>query len=227
MTERTALPLAAWRAFLARPRLAWSTLFGMLMYGAGALFLEVPNTTVALVAWNTAVLVYLALAWDLMSRADAQGIRDNAPSQDEGRMVILVVVVLAAVAVLVAVGSQLGQVKGMQGTRRALHIGLAALTVLTSWFFTQVLFALHYAHDFYVCRIRGAEDPLSFPGTSDPDYGDFFYFACIIGTSAQTADVSFNGAALRPVGTLHCIQSFFFNAGLLALSINLAAGLFA
>ena len=102
---------------------------------------------------------------------------------------------------------------------------LAAFTVFTAWLFTQVLFALHYAHDFYLCRVRGAQDPLTFPGTADPSYADFFHFACVIGTASQTADISFNGSALRPVGTLHCVVAFFFNATLLALSINLAAGL--
>ncbi len=97
--------------------------------------------------------------------------------------------------------------------------------MLTSWLFTQVLFAQHYAHDFYAARSHGGPDPLQFPGTPDPGYGDFFHFACVIGTSAQTADVSFNGAGLRAVGTLHCVVAFFFNATLLSLSINIAAGL--
>jgi uncharacterized membrane protein len=133
--------------------------------------------------------------------------------------------VLGAVAVLLAVGTQLAQVKDMHGPARGAHMGLAALTVVTSWLFTQVLFALHYAHDFYLARLRGTPDPLQFPGTDEPTYSDFFYFACIIGTSAQTADVSFASTKVRPVGTLHCVLSFFFNAALLALSINLAAGL--
>ena len=34
-----------------------------------------------------------------------------------------------------------------------------------------------------------------------------------------------DGSALRGVGTLHCVLAFFFNATLLALSINIAAGL--
>jgi uncharacterized membrane protein len=67
---------------------------------------------------------------------------------------------------------------------------------------------------------------LTFPGTTDPGYGDFFYFAAIIGTSGQTADVSFNGSDMRPVGTVHCILAFFFNTTVLALTINTAAGLF-
>ncbi|MGZ5846922.1 MAG: DUF1345 domain-containing protein, partial [Ramlibacter sp.] len=130
-----------------------------------------------------------------------------------------------AAAVLLAVGSQLAQVRQLHGTERALHLSLALLTIVTAWLFTQVLFALHYAHDFYIARHRQLPDPLQFPGTADPDYGDFFYFSCIIGTSAQTADVSFTGSALRRIGTLHCVVAFFFNATLLALSINVAAGL--
>ena len=51
----------------------------------------------------------------------------------------------------------------------------------------------------------------------------FFYFAAIIGTSAQTADVSFTTSAMRRLGTAHCIISFFFNTTVLALSINIAA----
>jgi uncharacterized membrane protein len=72
---------------------------------------------------------------------------------------------------------------------------------------------------------RDQADPLLFPGTPEPGYGDFIYFACVIGTSGQTADVSFNGSALRRVGTLHRVLALFFNATLLALSINIAAGL--
>src|SRR5439155_19305727 len=131
--------------------------------------------------------------------------------------------VLAAVAVMVAVGTQLSQVRDLHGTPRVLHILLAVITVVSSWLFTQNVFAQHYAHDFYLARLRGARDPLTFPGTDEPLYLDFFYFASIIGTSGQTADVCFNGSALRPVGTVHCIIAFFFNASLLALSINVAA----
>jgi uncharacterized membrane protein len=133
--------------------------------------------------------------------------------------------VLAAAAVLLAVGTQLATVKDLQGPARTLHIGLAGLTVLTNWLFTQVLFALHYAHDFYAARIRGEPELLVFPGTPDPLYADFVYFAVVIGTSGQTADVAFNGTAIRRVGALHCVLAFFFNATLLALAINITAGL--
>jgi uncharacterized membrane protein len=179
----------------------------------------------ALVAWNGTALLYLLLVLHLTLSDDAAAMRRRALRQSDGRIAVLVLVVLAAAAVLLAVGSQLASVKDMQGTQRTLHVGLAAVTVVSSWSFTQVLFALHYAHDFYLARLRHQDDPLIFPGTPDPGYGDFIYFACVIGTSGQTADVSFNGPGLRRVGTVHCVLAFFFNATLLALTINIAAGL--
>jgi uncharacterized membrane protein len=213
------------RAFRARPRLLVAPIVGVLVYVIGRDVLAESASATTLVAWNTGALLYLALAWHTMSRTGVQGIRERAVTQDEGRLAILALVVLAALAVLLAAGTQLAQVKDLHGRARIAHVSLAALTVFTSWLFTQALFALHYAHDFYLCRVRGAPDPLLFPGTADPGYGDFFHFSCVIGTASQTADISFTGSALRPVGTLHCVLAFFFNATLLALSINLAAGL--
>jgi uncharacterized membrane protein len=148
------------------------------------------------------------------------------PFWDEGKLAILALVIIAAGAILLAVGTQLALARELHGTQRAWHVLLAVVTVLTSWLFTQVLFAFHYAHDFYLARVRGERDPLEFPGTADPTYGDFFHFSCVIGTSGQTADISFMGSAMRPVGTVHCIVAFFFNASLIALSINVVAGSF-
>jgi uncharacterized membrane protein len=214
-----------WRALRARPRLGWSALAGIAVWLAGPHLLGLHESAWILIGWNTGALLYLVLAWDMTRHTPVQAIRARSADQDEGARAILLLVVLGAVAVLLAVGTQLAQVKDMHGVARGAHMGLAALTVVTSWLFTQVLFALHYAHDFYLARLRGTPDPLQFPGTADPTYADFLYFACIIGTSAQTADVSFATSGVRPVGMLHCVLSFFFNAALLALSINLAAGL--
>ena len=214
------------RALQARPRLWSSMAVGLLV----ALLL--PTAWVshpasrALVGWNTGALLYLVLAWEMMRGAHAGSMRRRALRQHEGRLIILTGVVLAAVAVLVAIASQLAAVKNLDGMARVPHLALTALTVTSSWLFTQAMFALHYAHDFYAARERGLPDLLSFPGTPDPDYGDFFYFACVIGTSGQTADVAFTSSALRRIGTLHCVLAFAFNTTVLALSVNIAAGLF-
>jgi len=125
-----------------------------------------------------------------------------------------------------AIVAELSMVKDLTGDLRRSHVALAGLTLASSWAFTQVTFALHYAHDFYDTVDQGDSGGLLFPGTHTPDYADFLYFAIVIGTSAQTADVSFTSRSMRRTGTLHCVLAFFFNTTLLALTINIASGLF-
>ncbi len=64
-----------------------------------------------------------------------------------------------------------------------------------------------------------------FPGTATPDYFDFLYFSYIIGVASQTADVEITAKEMRRVSLAHSILAFFFNSAVLALTINIAAGL--
>jgi uncharacterized membrane protein len=98
--------------------------------------------------------------------------------------------------------------------------------VLSSWAFIQMMFALHYAHDYYAAACHGRPVGLRFPDDDNPYYGDFFYFSAIIGTSGQTADVAFVTKPMRRIGSLHCILAYLFNTTVLALVINIAASLF-
>lgn len=147
--------------------------------------------------------------------------------QDEGKFVILTVVTIASVFNLAAIVAELAVAKNMFGMQKYLHIGLAAFTIVSSWAFTHMMFALHYAHDYYVARTNGQPVGLEFPGEEHPDYGDFLYFAFVIGTSGQTADVNITSRAMRRIGLLHCVLAFLFNTTVLALTINIAAGLLA
>ena len=214
------------RLLKTRPRLWASIVLGLLVLAllsaSGALDLK----SRALVAWNVGAVVYLALALHLVWGAKPAQMQARALQQSEGRVLVLAMVVVAAVAVLLAVASQLAATQGLPASQKTPHVLLAALTVVSSWLFTQTLFAMNYAHDFYAVRAAGADDVLLFPGTPEPLYADFFYFASIIGTSGQTGDVAFNSGTLRPVGTLHCVLAFFFNTTVLALTVNIAAGLF-
>ena len=106
------------------------------------------------------------------------------------------------------------------------HVALAGLTVFLSWTFMQTMFALHYAHEYYIDRNGKPAGGLDFPGDEKPDYWDFVYFAIVIGASAQTADVSITSKIIRRLVTLHSTVAFFFNAIILALTISIGAGLF-
>lgn len=217
--------LPGFRHLRIRPRLWSSVVIGMI----AALLLPSDwvghALTRGLIGWNVGALLYLALTFAMMSRATAASMRSRAKLQDEGQYTILLLVSIATLAVLIAIAAQLAYAKDTHGALKAAHIGLAFLTVITAWLFTQTMFALHYAHEFHMSRGASASPAFVFPGTDEPDFFDFLYVACIIGTSGQTADVSFSARRTRRVGLIHCVLAFFFNTTLLAMTINVAAGL--
>jgi uncharacterized membrane protein len=218
-----------WLAFISlirsRPRLFSSMLVGVLVVFLIPDSLALHGITRAIVGWNTGACIYLILAARMMFWANPEKIRARALEQDDGKFVVLGMVVVAAIASLGAIVAELAVVKDMHGMLRYSHISLTVLTILSSWAFTQVMFALHYAHDFYFAMENGRPAGLEFPGETEPDYGDFLYFSCVIGTSGQTADVSFTSRKMRRTGLIHSVLAFFFNTALVALAINIASSL--
>lgn len=209
----------------ARPRLFFAFILGAGLYLVLPSLLLVGDTTRFLLSWNASVCLYLLLAGFMMAQSSPEKIRRRALHQDDGRKTVLVLVVLTAMASLLAIVDELSVVKNLSGTVRMGHIALTALTVVMSWLFTHLMFALHYAHDYYLNLSRHQPPGLVFPGDETPDYGDFLYFAGVIGTSGQTADVSITTRAMRRTSLAHCVLSFFFNVAVLAFTINIAASL--
>ena len=209
----------------ARPRLVLAFFWGLLIYLGLPWLLDWRDTTRFLFSWNAAVCLYLLLAGEMIVRSTHEKIRQRSLEQDVGRKTVLLLVVIAAVASLLAIVDELSAVKNLTGQRRLGLITLTALTVLTSWVFTHLMFALHYAHDYYLNVSRGLPPGLDFQGSEAPDYGDFLYFAGVIGTSGQTADVALTTRSMRRTGLIHCVLSFFFNTAVLSLTINIAASL--
>ena len=179
-----------------------------------------------LVAWNVGTCLYVLLAAIMMTRSSSQNMRRRAQIQDDGQFVILILVVISSVASLVAIAGELAVVKDMHGLIKIEHVCLAGLTVVSSWAFIQVMFALHYAHDYYAAQALNQSPGLQFPEDDHPEYGDFFYFSAVIGTSGQTADVAFVTKPMRRIGSIHCILAYLFNTTVLALLINIGASLF-
>ena len=213
------------RLILSRPRLFSSILVGMLVVFFLPKSLALHEITRAIVGWNVGAWLYLMLAARMMFWTTREKMRARAIEQDDGKFVVLGMVIVAAIVSIGAIVAELAVVKDMHGMLRYAHITLAVLTILSSWAFTQVMFALHYAHDFYVAKECGSPGGLEFPNATAPDYSDFLYFACVIGASGQTADVSFSSRAMRRTGLVHCVLAFFFNTTLVALTINIASSL--
>ncbi len=213
------------RVMAARPQLFVCGALGLMVALFTPMSVLETQLTRTIVGWNVGACLYLLLAAHTMLWSTHERMRQRAMRHGEGKRIVLAFVVLAALVSLGAIVAEMAVAKDMHGFERNVHVALAILTLLSSWAFTHVMYALHYAHDFYLAQSQGREGGLDFPGSTKPDYSDFLYFALIIGTSAQTADVSVTSRALRRTLTLHCVLAFFFNATLIALTINIVSGM--
>ncbi|MCP4615148.1 MAG: DUF1345 domain-containing protein [Bradyrhizobium sp.] len=185
-------------------------------------FLLLPESlrlvTRALVGWDVFATIYLVLAYIMMYRCDQSHIKSSSRLQDDGRILILIVTQLGALASIAAIVFELGA-----SNKSVPGLSLAVVTIALSWVLVHTSFALHYAHDYY----RGSKPGgLQFPSgnsSEKPDYWDFVYFAFVIGMTAQVSDVGITDKIIRRTATVHGIISFVFNTALLALMVNIAA----
>lgn len=178
---------------------------------------------------DTGMICFLLLTWRAMVITTPQVMRNYAQKEDVGHFIILGLVLGSAVLSLMALAYLLKTTKGLVGLVLIGHLGLSIATILIAWSLVHTIFALHYARDYYRdghirlkdCQVNG----LMFPNEAEPDYWDFLYFSFIIGMTGQVSDVSITSRRLRKLALFHGVLSFFFNTAILAMSINIIAGL--
>jgi len=200
-----------------RPVLLAAAAMG-LVSGAVAGAAGVPLPTAVLSGWCAGVLAHAVPSFMLMQRATPESIRRRAEALDEGEGAVLATTLIAAIASLGAVLWYLAS--GGGGAPSAGEVALALGTILLSWSFVHLLFAVRYAHEYWQ-----AGGGLDFPGGEKPEWGDFLYFAFTIGMTFQTSDVTVSGRALRQLTLVHALVAFLFNMFVLAAAVNMAAGL--
>lgn len=175
-----------------------------------------------LLAFDVAAASFLLTTASMMMRSTTSSMRRRAQTQREGRWSVLVAGMTVSLATMGALGMELHSGKGAS----LLQVILAASTIVLSWGFFNTLFALHYAHAYYDNDILGTTPAgLEFPGTEAPDYWDFMYFAFVLGMTFQVSDVQISSRALRRLALLHGLIAFFFNVVIIALTVNVIAGL--
>lgn len=206
--------------------LSLSTLVGVILPQSIRLIARVIAT------WDVGAISFLALALLIMAFADYKKIRQNARRQDEGRFAIFIFMVAAACTSLLSIAFLLKGTKDLSPILVTLHVVLAIVTVVSSWLLIHTMFALHYAHTYYGNdKETNSEDSkdhaggLDFPEEKQPDYWDFLYFSFVIGMTAQVSDIQVTSRPMRRLALIHGVLSFFFNTVIVALSINIIAGL--
>lgn len=222
--QTTRRPLTRLKVVRLHGRLLMATAVGIAV-GLALLATDLHPTARLLGGWNAGVLLYLMMIFSEARRGDIARLKRRAAEEDENAVILLLLTFLAAIASLVAVVIELAGSRDAQGLQLALRVGLAMGTILLSWFFVHTEFALHYAHEFYGPGRDRAVHGLRFPGGAEPDYWDFLYFSLVIAMTSQVSDVAVASRQIRGVVSMHGVLSFFFNLGILALTVNMLSNL--
>lgn len=224
--------------------LRWQLHYRLLFSGAlsasiaTALPARLDWATRTLCIWDAGLLCFLVSTWIVMVRATPDTMRRIARSQDIQRPAILSLITTSACASLLAIFFMLRNAKALSAYPLGLHLALAGVTIVGSWLLVHTIFTLHYAHAYYQCsEDTGSENQethqettkqaggLDFPNDWEPDYWDFAYYSFVIGMTSQVSDVQTTSREMRRLTLLHGVLSFLFNTVILAMSINILAGL--
>ncbi len=214
--------MSALHVIAARPRLFGAALVGIVT--GLVLPASMHMLTRILVGWDAFCLLFLILSAHMFSIRHTGGIAADAERQEEGEWTIFWITVGGVTASFAAIIGEFSATKDVSaGTRAA----MVAATLLLSWLMTHTLFALRYAHEYYEQEGESGEVArgLDFPEDIAPDYWDFFYFSLVLGMTFQVSDVQITSRKLRRLAAAHGLLGFLFNTVILALSVNIGAGL--
>ena len=174
------------------------------------------------IGFDITAAAFLAALIPLIRAGDPATIRARAEANDANPVVVLLVTSLLVLVVMAAIAGELPAARQGNLPATAELIG----TLLLAWAFANSVYSLHYAHEYYTPPPHGAGDRggLDFPGTPEPDYVDFAYFAFTLGMTFQTSDVAVTSRRMRGVAILHSFAAFTFNIGVIAFTINALGG---
>jgi len=197
--------------------------------GITAFFLLPSDTSLTIriaFAWLIAGSEYLLLTYVMMYSSNEGNMLSLAKKEDDGAAIILLITILASLASLFTIVLILSAAKSLPMSQSLKHIGLVLATFVVSWLLVHTAFALHYAHAYYQEYEQTQLAPLLFANKPKPTYVDFLYFSMVVGMTCQTADVNIASSKIRFWVMIQGMTAFIFNTSLLALAINLIAGVF-
>lgn len=185
--------------------------------------------TIRLVAvYDASAVALLFSYWVITLRSNVAQTKLRAASQDPGRDIAFVIVLIAAVFGIVAALGILGRGPHEQTSQRTALVYVFGFgAVVFGWLLIHTTFLFRYAHLYYRDRDRNKESDrgLIFPGGGDPNYLDFAYFSFVVGMTFQVSDVQITDPIIRRVVLAHGLISFGYNTSILALVVNIVSNL--
>jgi uncharacterized membrane protein len=189
--------------------------------GAALLWQSTKPVVVVLAGWDIAAVIYLIRVWVAVGPMNAEVTARMARGEDPSNPVAELVVLVASVAALVAVGFALVKAGETTGGEKALLIGVGAISVVMSWLVVHTVYMLKYARSYYGEPTGG----IDFNERDRPAYLDFAYFTFTIGMTFQVSDTNITTKGIRRLALRHALLSYLFGAVILATAINVFASL--
>lgn len=206
---------------------------GNLRHPRFVLFLAVLIAGTAVTAWFLGAAMGLVLGFDLASLVflastlplwlddHPDAVRARSERDDGGRVLLVCVSLAALVAVMLA----LARLIGGRDANDIASFMLILATLVLAWLFVNLTFTLHYSHLYYDQNDGKDAGGLDFPGPQPPIFADFCYFSFVVGMTSQVSDIPVTDRRMRRVVLMQGLFAFFFNLGVLALTINVISGM--
>ena len=179
------------------------------------------------ILWDVFAFTLVGTTWIIFVTRSTKDIRLIAQKEDGSLIYVLLIILISCFASMFAVLLLIIS-KETAKTPAMIYVPVAIVGMLLSWALLHTTFTTHYARLYY----RGGENDahncergLDFPSEMEPDYLDFAYFAFVIGMTFQVSDVQISSRTIRRLALLHGLLSFGLNTFVVALTINLIAGL--
>ena len=172
--------------------------------------------------WVAGSSVVLLWTWIPILKLDAKATQSLSIREDDSRGAARGLLVGSATSSLIGVMSALLAAKRTDDrTMQILLTTGSVLTIIVSWLTIQTVFALRYAHRYYLTPVGG----INFPGDREPDYHDFAYISLTVGMTFQVSDTEISTPAVRRIVLQQALLAYLFGAVIIGVAINLIAGL--
>jgi uncharacterized membrane protein len=204
-----------WEGAAAGTHLAVSLTGGVVAGAASAPVLG--WVTAGLLAWVVTAAVFLVGTWLSVWRLDAAETARLAAREDGSRPLRDLTLLAISVGTLLTVALVILRAHQTPPERTA----LAVASVAASWLVANTVYTLRYAALYYTDPPGGVE----FTGGDDPTYREFAYVAFTVGMTFQVSDTSLQTTDIRTTVLRHALMSFVFDVVIIAVTVNVVAGL--
>ena len=176
--------------------------------------------------WDAFALSFIIFSWIVFFKRPVAQIIKQANDDDGSRAFVMISILVSSFASMFTV-LLLMIAKEKSPDREIIIILLCIMGMLLSWIMVHTIFCFHYAHMYYSESLDDTvnNSALDFPGEKHPNYLDFAYFSFIIGMTFQVSDVQIYSHKIRKTVLAHSLLAFALNTFVVALTINLIAGL--